>query len=127
MDPDKLTSEEARKAIKTDDIERIKDDWRNSEDIHRNGGGKEPWYIFGEEAYLICGIIITLAFKMLFNLTRHSDGEGHFSAGMLMWFVNSLSEKTQNEIRKAGQKFLDGIKNKDFIKRRRLKMKLIRQ
>ena len=117
MDPDKLTSEEARKAIKTDDIEWIKNHWRNSENIHRNGGGKEPWYVFGfDDAPLVCGIIITLAFEALFELTRHSDGDGHFSAGMLMWFVKSLSEKTKDKIRAVGEKFLDGIKGNDSKK-----------
>ena len=115
IDPDKLTSEktrEAGKALKNNDIEWIKNHWRDSKDIHRNGGGNEPWYIFeGEEAYLICGIIITLAFKALFELTRHSDGEGHCSAGMFMWFVKVLSEETKDKIRGAGEKFLDAIKN----------------
>ncbi|MBR4399725.1 MAG: hypothetical protein IKT06_02190 [Aeriscardovia sp.] len=115
MDPDKLTSKiprEAREAIKNKDIKWIKNHWRNSKNIYRNGGGKEPWYIFkGENAYLICGIIITLAFEALFELTK--DGDEHCSAGMLMWFVEVLSKETKDNIRAAGEKFLDGVKSGD--------------
>lgn len=105
----------AREAIENNDIEWIKNHWRNSENIYRNGGGKEPWYIFEGEAAYICGIIITLAFEALFELTR-SDEDGHCSAGMLMWFVEVLSEETKNKIRAAGKKFLDGIKGNDYKK-----------
>ena len=120
MDPDKLTStsekaRKAREAIKNNDIEWIKNHWRDSENIHRNGGGNEPWYIFEGENFLICGIIITLAFEALFELTR-SDGDGDCSAGMFMWFVEVLSEETKDKIRVAGKDFLDGIKGNDYKK-----------
>lgn len=105
----------ARKAIENNDIEWIKNHWRNSENIYRNGGGKEPWYIFEGETAYICGLIITLAFEALFELTR-SDEDGHCSAGMLMWFVEVLSEETKDKIRAAGKKFLDGIKGNDYKK-----------
>ena len=110
MDPNKITStsEKAREAIKNNDIEWIKNHWRNSKNIYRNGGGKEPWYIW-RKAYLICGIIITLAVEALFELTK--DGDEHCSAGMLMWFVEVLSKETKDNIRAAGEKFLDAIKN----------------
>lgn len=54
MDPNKITStsekaREAREAIKNNDIEWIKNHWRNSKNIYRNGGGKGPWYIFKGE------------------------------------------------------------------------------
>ena len=122
MDLNKLTSKiprearEAREALEKNDIEWIKNHWRNSENIYRNGGGNEPWYFFkGERAYLLCGIIITLAFEALFELTR-SDGHGDCSAGMLMWFVGVLSEETKDKIRAAGKDFLDGIKGNDYKK-----------
>lgn len=66
-------------------------------------------HLQGREAYLICGIIITLAVEALFELTK--DRDEHCSAGMLMWFVEVLSKETKDKIRAAGEKFLDAIKN----------------
>lgn len=81
---------------------------QNAEKPMKRWKGKKPFYFFkGDACHLLLALIISDAFKVVFALTKHSEGDSDRSRGMMDYLLSRIGSAREELLQEQGKKLIE--------------------